>query len=144
MTTLTPAQQPSEDRDRRPGPYADTLARIAAGDGAALATLYDDFADVVHTLARQQLHRAADAGPITDAVFLEIRYLAAVPPATHRGVLAWILDIAHRRIHDRNHPSPTRTRPPTLLDYDAHTHQELTAFLKAGAAAANRQRSRHG
>lgn len=150
MTTATPAQQPSDDRHhemapgRRPGerppgsarPYADTLARVAAGDGTALAVLYDDFAEVVRGLARQQLHRAADAGPITDAVFLEIRWLATVPPSTSSGVLAWILDIAQRRIHDRNHPSATRHPAPHLFDHDAHVHQELGAFLRDGAPAA--------
>jgi DNA-directed RNA polymerase specialized sigma24 family protein len=118
-------------------PYADTLARIADGDGAALAVLYDDFAPVVLGLARQQLHRAADAGTITDAVFLEVRWLAAVPPATDRGVLAWILDIAHRRIRDRNHPNhpPAHHAPLNLFDHDAHTHQELGTFLRTGAPA---------
>jgi hypothetical protein len=159
MTTATPPQQPSHDRrhetahrqtreysqtrDCRSGsarPYADALARIAAGDGTALAALYDDFAEVVLSLARQQLHRAADAGPITDAVFLEIRWLAAlppstVPPSTGRGVLAWILDIAHRRIHDRNHPAAPHHALPNLFDHDAHTHQELSTFLRTGAPA---------
>lgn len=140
---MTSAQQPSNGRRHacgRPGPagpYADTLARVAAGDGGALAALYDDFAEVVLSLARQQLHRAADAGPLTDAVFLELRWLAATPPPTTRGVLAWILDIAHRRIHDRNRPPATHR---SLLDYDAHIHQELGTFLNRGAAGGGARR----
>jgi DNA-directed RNA polymerase specialized sigma24 family protein len=110
-------------------PYEDVLARVAAGDPAALSVLYRDFGEVVHVLAGQQLRDARHAGPVTEAVFVEVRWLSALHRPDSRGVLAWLLDITHRRVHDRNREPAT----PPLFDRDGHTHREFGTFLTLGA-----------
>lgn len=112
---------------RRPDrPYADVLDRVAAGDMSALAVLYRDFGEVVYALAGQQLRDTAHAGPVTEAVFVEARWLSALHRPDPRGVLAWLLDITHRRVHDRNREPAT---PPALFDRDGHIHREFRTYL---------------
>ncbi len=122
MATARDARRPDQ-------PYADVLARVAAGDGTALAVLYRDFGEVVYALAGQQLRDTTHAGPVTEAVFVEARWLSAVHRPDSRGVLAWLLDITHRRVHDRNREPVT---PPMLFDRDGHIHHELGSYLPPG------------
>jgi RNA polymerase sigma-70 factor, ECF subfamily len=88
------------DRDPRTLSDEDVLARVAGGDNAALAELYDRFGSLAFGLALRILH---DRGLAEDAVqeaFISVwRHSERFQPG--RGtVRTWILTLVHRRAVD--------------------------------------------
>jgi RNA polymerase sigma-70 factor (ECF subfamily) len=77
------------------------LARAAAGDQAAFASLYDALAPVVFGIVRRVLRDPAQAEEVTQEVFVEIWRQAARFDATRANVRTWAIMIAHRRAVDR-------------------------------------------
>lgn len=87
----------------RPGePTADELLpRIARGDEAAFATLYDLVAPRVFGLIRRVLRDPAQAEEVTQEVLVEVWRTAARFDTVKGSGTAWIFTIAHRRAVDR-------------------------------------------
>ena len=80
---------------------ADLLARIASGDQAAFAQLYDLLSPRVFALILRVLVNRAQSEEILQEVFLEVWQSAArFAPNKGQG-RAWVLTIAHRRAVDR-------------------------------------------
>ncbi len=79
----------------------DLLARVAAGDKAAFARLYDATAPRLFGLARRLLIDSAQAEEVTQEVYLEIWQSATRYEASRGSAMGWMLTLAHRRSVDR-------------------------------------------
>ncbi|MDQ1512237.1 MAG: polymerase sigma-70 factor, subfamily [Microbacteriaceae bacterium] len=77
------------------------LARVATGDRAAFAELYDATASRLYGLARRLLVDAAQAEEVTQEVYLEIWQTAARYEPSRGSAVGWMLTLTHRRSVDR-------------------------------------------
>lgn len=76
------------------------LTRVARGDEAAFAAMYDQMSPAVYGLARRVIRDPARAEEISQEVFLQIWKTAArFDPDRGQGK-SWILTLAHRRAVD--------------------------------------------
>lgn len=99
--------------------FAGLLQRIAAGDEAALATLYDATCGRVYGVALRILRNPAAAEEVTEDVFFQVwRQALRYDPARGQP-LGWILTIARSRALDhlrRDDPAMLHPEPATLLE----------------------------
>lgn len=78
----------------------DLLIRVARGDEAAFAMVYDLMGAAVHGLARRVIRDPSRAEEISQEVFLQVWKTAArFDPERGQGK-SWILTLAHRRAVD--------------------------------------------
>jgi RNA polymerase sigma-70 factor (ECF subfamily) len=80
---------------------AGLLARVARGDQAAFAAVYDRAAAQVFGLVRRVVRDPAQSEEVTQEVMLEV-WCTASRFDPHRGsAMAWLMTVAHRRAVDR-------------------------------------------
>jgi RNA polymerase sigma-70 factor, ECF subfamily len=79
----------------------DLLPRVARGDDAAFATLYDQVAPRVYGLVLRVVRDPAMAEEVTQETLLEVWRTAARFDRGRGSALSWLLTIAHRRAVDR-------------------------------------------
>lgn len=77
------------------------LARIAGGDGAALAELYDRLAPMLLALARRILGDPAEAEEVVQEAFLQVWNQAPRYEAQRSAVSTWLVLITRSRAIDR-------------------------------------------
>jgi RNA polymerase sigma-70 factor (ECF subfamily) len=77
------------------------IARVASGDQAAFASLYDVLAPTVFGVVRRVLRDPSQAEEVTQEIFVEIWKQATRYDAERGGVRTWAVTIAHRRAIDR-------------------------------------------
>jgi RNA polymerase sigma-70 factor (ECF subfamily) len=77
------------------------MGRVARGEHAAFAQLYDQLADRVFGLVRRVLRDPAQSEEVTQEVFIELWRTAPRFQPERGSVMAWTLTIAHRRAVDR-------------------------------------------
>jgi RNA polymerase sigma-70 factor, ECF subfamily len=77
------------------------LARAAAGDGAALASLYDYHARTVYSLAFRIVGNEADAEDVVQEVFAQVWRQSGRYDHTRGTVEAWLLMMTRTRAIDR-------------------------------------------
>ncbi len=83
---------------------------FAAGDEAALAEAYRQFAPLVHTLALRSLHDNSAADDVTQDVFIRVwRSRSTFDPAKAR-LPAWIVGITRNAVTDAQAASTRETR----------------------------------
>ena len=98
------------------------LARVANGDQAAFAALYDQIAPRVLGLVRRLLRDHAQSEEVTQEIFLEIWQTATRYDSAKGGASTWIMTMAHRRAVDRvraSQASRDRDTKIGIRDYDA-------------------------
>ena len=88
-----PAPAPSDD--------VTTISRIANGDEAALATLYDRWAQTVYSLVFQLLRDADAAEDVVEETFWQVWHRATSYDISRGTVRTWILTIGRSRALDR-------------------------------------------
>ena len=77
------------------------MARVAAGDEAAFASLYDQLAPAVFGVVRRVVRDPAQTEEVTQEVFVELWRQAGRFDASRASVKTWAVMIAHRRAVDR-------------------------------------------
>ena len=77
------------------------LARVAQGDRAAFAALYDGTVHRVFGLIRRLLVDPAQSEEVAQEVYLEIWQTATRYEPTRGSAITWMLTLAHRRAVDR-------------------------------------------
>jgi RNA polymerase sigma-70 factor (ECF subfamily) len=79
----------------------DALARVASGDQAAFAQLYDRLSGPLYSLAVRMLGDAAEAQDALQEVFLQIWRRAANYDAKQSSVFSWATLMTRSRVIDR-------------------------------------------
>src|SRR5947207_297075 len=92
--TAAPAPQPQD-------PPGGLLTRVARGDEAAFAALYDELAPRILGLARRILRDPAQAEEVAQEALVEVWRTAARYDPAKGSAMSWVLTIAHRRAVDR-------------------------------------------
>lgn len=92
-SSRAPAPAPSDD--------VTTISRIANGDEAALATLYDRWAQTVYSLVFQLLRDADAAEDVVEETFWQVWHRATSYDISRGTVRTWILTIGRSRALDR-------------------------------------------
>lgn len=77
------------------------LQRVARGDAAAFAIVYDQTAARVYGLAQRVLRDTGYSEDTTQEIYLEVWRTATNYDPTKGSALAWLLTLAHRRAVDR-------------------------------------------
>jgi RNA polymerase sigma-70 factor (ECF subfamily) len=100
---------------------AAAMRRMAAGEGAALAELYDRHARVIFSLAFRVLHDQGDAEEVVQDVFAQAWRQAARYDTTRGVVVAWLLMMTRSRAIDRlrmrrGRPTLQEDSPAVLRD----------------------------
>jgi RNA polymerase sigma-70 factor (ECF subfamily) len=90
-----------DHRDVSPATNDDLLGRVAQGDQAAFAELYDNMAPRVLGLVKRLLRDHAQSEEVTQEIFLEVWQSAARYDSSKGGASGWILTMTHRRAVDR-------------------------------------------
>ena len=106
MNPLTPGDGAAGER------RADTavVRRIAEGDRAAMAELYDRYADAVFSLACRIVSLPADAEDVVQEVFTQAWRQAGRYDASRASAAAWLLNMTRSRAIDRLRANKTRLR----------------------------------
>jgi len=86
---------------RAPAVVDDLLERVATGDQAAFAALYDEVGPKVYGLVRRILRDPAQSEEVTQEVFLDVWRNAARYDRARGRPLTWVLTLTHRRAVDR-------------------------------------------
>lgn len=98
----TVARERDEDVDSAPAvTNEDLLVRVAEGDQAAFADLYDRTASRVFGLVKRLLIDHSQSEEVTQEIFLEIWQNASRYEPSKGGAIAWMLTMTHRRAVDR-------------------------------------------
>jgi RNA polymerase sigma-70 factor (ECF subfamily) len=100
MLVLVSPESERSDVDA-PATAEDLLARVANGDQAAFAELYDRLAPRVLGLVVRILKDHAQSEEVAQEVFLEVWQSATRYDRSKGGAATWVLTMTHRRAVDR-------------------------------------------
>jgi RNA polymerase sigma-70 factor, ECF subfamily len=76
------------------------MARIASGDEAAFAELYDQLAPTLYGIVLRVVRDPAQSEEVTQEVFVELWRRASRFDLSRGGLRGWAVTIAHRRAVD--------------------------------------------
>ncbi len=79
---------------------ADLITRVARGDEAAFAAVYDSLGSAVYGLARRVIRDPARAEEVAQEVFLQVWQTAARFDPDRGRAKSWVMTLAHRRAVD--------------------------------------------
>ena len=93
--------RPLAAREAREQALLVLIGRMARGDQAALATLYDDTSSMVHGLAVKILRDESAAEDVTIDVYMQVFRQASSYDSGRGSPLAWLLTLTRSRAIDR-------------------------------------------
>ena len=101
---------------------SELLSRVARGDSAAFAGLYDALGGSVYGLARRVVRDPERAEDVAQEVFLEVWRKAPAYEPSKGTAKTWILTIAHRRAVDavRRNETSRKYEAKTVVDDVQH------------------------
>ncbi len=108
---------------------AQLLTRIVAGQEDALVEFYDQYANLVFSVALYVLQDRAEAEEVVQDVFMTIWRRAADYDAARGSVTTWLLTIARRRAIDRRRRR--EARPPATNEVELPHHVYGVVLPKA-------------
>ena len=91
------------------------MHRVAAGDEAAIAELYDRFGSLVYKVARQLMPTRAEAEDAVQEVFIRLWQTADRYDPRRARLVTWVMLLARRHLIDRIRRSAVR---PTTMAFD--------------------------
>ncbi len=133
-----PARRTGEGSAERAVTDRELVARLAAGDGAALRAVYDEYVGLVFGLARRVLCDDTMAEDVTQEVFVYVWQQPERYDPTRGTLRSWLGLLAHRRAVDRVRAEVRRARGETRLDTepvagaDDEVDEELSRAWLAG------------
>ena len=132
MTAELPGERPTSPPA---SDLAGLLAKVARGDEAAFAAVYDQVGALVFGLARRVVKDPAQSEEVTQEVLLEVWRSASRFDPVQGSARSWLMTMAHRRAVDRvrsAQASAEREARATLAatDYDVVV-EEVEARLEA-------------
>jgi RNA polymerase sigma-70 factor, ECF subfamily len=98
MTAELPGDRP---RATQGADLAALLAKVARGDEAAFAAVYDQIGGLVFGLARRIVKDPAQSEEVTQEVLLEVWRSASRFDPVQGSARSWLMTMAHRRAVDR-------------------------------------------
>ena len=132
------AELPGERRPAPATPGADLaglLAKVARGDEAAFAAVYDQVGALVFGLARRIVKDPAQSEEVTQEVLLEVWRSASRFDPVQGSARSWLMTMAHRRAIDRVRSAQAATERDAraalaATDYDVVV-EEVESRLEA-------------
>ena len=120
------------------------IARAAAGDGVALASLYECHARTVYSLAFRIVGNEADAEDVVQEVFAQVWRQSGRYDDTRGTVEAWLLTMTRTRAIDRLRARLARPDSDAVADSASIEHRALVVDpADALTAADDAKRIRH-
>ncbi|GIH17732.1 ECF RNA polymerase sigma factor SigK [Rugosimonospora africana] len=113
-STSPPVESGSLDPD-----LDDLIRRVARGDEAAFAALYDQLAPRAYGLARRIVRDPAQAEEVVQEALVDVWRSAGRYEPARGSVISWVLTITHRRAVDRvraEQASTDRARRTAVAD----------------------------
>src|SRR5262249_5594260 len=98
MTAELPGERPGAAPASE---LAGLLAKVARGDEAAFAAVYDRFGTVVYGLVRRIVKDPAQSEEVTQEVLLDVWRTASRFDPGEGSARSWLMTLAHRRAVDR-------------------------------------------
>jgi RNA polymerase sigma-70 factor, ECF subfamily len=98
------------------GSWRNYVRRVAEGDQAALATLYDESSTVVYSLAYRMLGSVAEAEEVTLEVYMQVWRSAARFDERKGTVFTWLVMLGRSRAIDRLRSLGRQRRSEEPLD----------------------------
>ena len=118
---------------------AGLLRRIARGDEAAFAALYDATSARVHGLVLRVVRDPAQAEEVTQEVFLQVWRQASRYDESLGSAISWLLTLAHRRAVDRVRAAESASRHDTAYHGNTQpTPHDTTAEAAEASMEARR------
>ena len=106
---------------------ADLLERVAAGDQAALSSLYDRYSGMLLGLARRVLHSTEDAEEVLQEAFVQVWQQARRYDRRKSAVSTWLVLLTRSRAIDRLRSHQVKDRTLSHLQQEkrsSHTSPE--------------------
>ncbi len=113
------------------GDLAVLIGRVARGDDAAFAALYDSAAPAVFGVVRRVVRDPAQSEEVTQEVLLEIWRTASRFDGARGSASTWLMTVAHRRAVDRVRSATAAAerelRATSTLGEEANTGYDVVA-----------------
>jgi RNA polymerase sigma-70 factor (ECF subfamily) len=104
------------------------MSRVASGDEAAIAELYDRFGALVFKASRQVLNSRAEAEDAAQEVFVRLWKTADRFDPRRARLVTWVMLIARRHLIDRLRRKVSR---PEVLGLEAETETSMAGQANA-------------
>ena len=90
------------------------MQRVAAGEEAAVAELYDRFGSLVYKMAFQSMPTRAEAEDAVQEIFVRLWKTADRYDSERAALVTWVMLISRRQLVDRMRRSRARIKPSVL------------------------------